>query len=347
MTTPETTLVNIGSTNYPSLLLRHPGNPILTRKDWPYSINSVFNAGATLLPDGTTLLLCRVEDRRGLSHLCAARSRNGVDGWQIDREPTLMPDAHHYPEEIWGIEDPRITFVPELQQYVVTYTSYSRGGPGVSLALTKDFRTFERYGVIMSPDDKDSALLPRRIDGYWALIHRPMTKLGSHMWISYSPDLRYWGRHRHCGSAAPACTGACWKHAAGPGGTPIRLGCRHHPLRLRGDGSCSITECATRLPAVSTVWAWPCSSSIIRKNACCEAIPGSLVRKRSTSAMATLMMSYSPADTRWIQMATRSTSITEPLIARSLWLGPACSHCWSGWMPTEVASAGSTPRIKN
>ena len=44
----------------------HPANPILTGKDWPYSINSVFNAGATLLADGTTLLLCRVEDRRGL-----------------------------------------------------------------------------------------------------------------------------------------------------------------------------------------------------------------------------------------------------------------------------------------
>ena len=107
-----------------------------------------------------------------------------------------MPNPKKYPEEIWGIEDPRITFVPELQQYVVTYTSYSRGGPGVSLALTKDFRSFERYGVIMPPDDKDSALLPRRINGYWALIHRPMTTLGAHMWISYSPDLRYWGRHR-------------------------------------------------------------------------------------------------------------------------------------------------------
>jgi predicted GH43/DUF377 family glycosyl hydrolase len=132
MTATETTLVDVESSHYPSLLLRHPGNPILTRKHWPYSINSVFNAGATLLPDGTTLLLCRVEDRRGLSHLCAARSRNGVDGWQIDAKPTLMPNVKEYPEEIWGIEDPRITFVPELQQYVITYTSYSRGGPGVS-----------------------------------------------------------------------------------------------------------------------------------------------------------------------------------------------------------------------
>jgi beta-1,2-mannobiose phosphorylase / 1,2-beta-oligomannan phosphorylase len=119
-----------------------------------------------------------------------------VDEWQIDREPTLMPNPAEYPEELWGIEDPRITFVSELQQYVVTYTSYSRGGPGVSLALTRDFRSFERYGVIMPPDDKDTALFPRRINGLWALIHRPMTPLGAHIWISYSPDLRHWGRHR-------------------------------------------------------------------------------------------------------------------------------------------------------
>ncbi len=130
-----------------TLFHRHASNPLLTAKDWPYSMNSVFNPGATLLPDGSTLLLCRVEDRRGLSHLCAARSANGVDGWQIDREPTLMPDPERFPEEVWGIEDPRITYVPELAQYAVTYTSYSRGGPGVSLALTKDFHTFERLGV--------------------------------------------------------------------------------------------------------------------------------------------------------------------------------------------------------
>jgi len=62
-------------------------------------MNSVFNAGATLLPDGSTLLLCRVEDRRGLSHLCVARSANGVDGWQIDREPTFIPDVERFPED--------------------------------------------------------------------------------------------------------------------------------------------------------------------------------------------------------------------------------------------------------
>jgi predicted GH43/DUF377 family glycosyl hydrolase len=178
------------------LFERYSGNPILSREDWPYQINSVFNAGAVRLADGETLLLCRVEDRRGLSHLCAARSSNGIDGWRIDPEPTLPADPQRYPEELWGIEDPRITFVPELDQYAVAYTSFARGGPGVSLALTKDFKTFERYGVIMPPEDKDAALLPRRIGGTWALIHRPVTTLGAHMWISYSQDLTHWGSHK-------------------------------------------------------------------------------------------------------------------------------------------------------
>jgi hypothetical protein len=61
---------------------------------------------ATALPRGGS---------QGLSHLCE-RPPNGVDGGQIDKEPTLMSSPQEYPEEIWGIEDPRITFVPELTQ---------------------------------------------------------------------------------------------------------------------------------------------------------------------------------------------------------------------------------------
>lgn len=177
------------------LFHRHKLNPILTAQNWPYPVNSVFNAGATLLQDGRTLLLCRVEDRSGLSHLCAARSANGIDNWEIDEQPTLMPDVENFPEERWGIEDPRITFVPELKKYVVVYTAYTRDGPGVALALTKDFKDFERYGVIMPPDDKDAALLPHKINGQWALIHRPVSAPRAHMWISYSPDLKNWGKH--------------------------------------------------------------------------------------------------------------------------------------------------------
>ncbi len=180
----------------PALFHRHRLNPILTADDWQYSAHTVFNPGAALLPDGTTLLLCRVEDRRGHSHLCAARSENGVDDWKIDPQPTLSADPEHFPEELWGIEDPRITYVPELSQYAVVYTAYTRGGPGVALALTEDFRHFERFGMIMPPEDKDAALFPHRIGGNWALVHRPVGAPGAHIWLSYSPDLRHWGSHK-------------------------------------------------------------------------------------------------------------------------------------------------------
>jgi predicted GH43/DUF377 family glycosyl hydrolase len=181
---------------HPELFRRHKANPILSAADWPYPINSVFNPGAILLPDGTTLLLCRVEDRRGHSHLTVARSANGRDNWRIESEPALSADPKHFPEELWGIEDPRITYVPELSKYAVVYTAFTREGPGVSLALTADFHGFERYGVIMPPEDKDAALFPRRIGGQWALIHRPVSGPRAHMWMSYSPDLRHWGNHK-------------------------------------------------------------------------------------------------------------------------------------------------------
>jgi predicted GH43/DUF377 family glycosyl hydrolase len=188
-------MTHSGSRTLP-LIERHTNNPILTAADWPYQCNTVFNPGATLLADGTTLLLCRVEDMRGHSHLTVARSKDGVSNWEIDPTPTLMPDIENFSEELWGIEDPRITYVPELEQYAVLYTSYSRGGPGVSMALTKDFRSFERLGVVMPPEDKDSALLPRRINGEWALVHRPVGFMGAHMWISFSTDLKHWGTHK-------------------------------------------------------------------------------------------------------------------------------------------------------
>jgi predicted GH43/DUF377 family glycosyl hydrolase len=181
---------------YEVLLHRHPSNPILTAAAWPYAAHTVFNAGATRLPDGTTLLLCRVEDRNGLSHLCAARSTNGIDGWIIDPEPTLPSDPERYPEELWGIEDPRITFMEELGRYAVAYTAFGQDGPGVALALTEDFRSFERLGLVLRPENKDAALLPRRVDGSFMILHRPMTHGRGDIWLASSPDLRDWGRHR-------------------------------------------------------------------------------------------------------------------------------------------------------
>ncbi|MBE2279290.1 MAG: glycosidase [Ignavibacteriaceae bacterium] len=177
------------------LFKRYKHNPILSASDWPYPVNSIFNAGVVKLKSGNTLLLCRVEDRTGLSHFCKAESENGIENWVIDKIPTMISEPEKHPEEIWGIEDPRITYVPELDSFAVVYTAFSRDGPGVALALTKDFIDFERFGIIMPPDDKDAALFPMRINGNWAMIHRPVSGARANIWISYSPDLKNWGNH--------------------------------------------------------------------------------------------------------------------------------------------------------
>lgn len=192
-----------------SLIRRHPNNPLITAADLPYEANTVFNAGATLVGDETVLLL-RVEDRRGISHLTVARSHDGISNWRIDSHPTLSPDPDNYPEEVWGIEDPRITFVEELNRWVIAYTAYSKAGPLVSLATTEDFKHFKRLGAVLPPEDKDAALFPVRFGGRWAIIHRPAATFpgaGAHIWISYSPDLRHWGDHH---LLIPARRGAWW-----------------------------------------------------------------------------------------------------------------------------------------
>lgn len=178
---------------FKELFLRYSYNPILTAKDWPYPVNTVFNPAATMY-DGKVLLLARVEDRRGFSHLTKAVSEDGVNNWIIDKTPTLEPDPD-YPEEAWGIEDPRITYVDELGKYAVVYTAYSESGPTVCMALTEDFKNFERIGSIMPPEDKDAAFFPRKFGDKWLLIHRPIEH-GAHIWISESDNLKYWGNHR-------------------------------------------------------------------------------------------------------------------------------------------------------
>ena len=176
----------------PELFTRYQGNPILTAADWPYTVNAVFNPGVAGL-DGETILLARVEDRTGLSHLCVARSSDGLEGWTVEADNRLLPAVESEAER-FGIEDPRITLVGD--EYMIVYTGYSNAGPLVCLASTRDFESFERRGTLMPPEDKDAALFPHMFDGRFALIHRPVAmqpRHAAHIWLSWSPDLRHWG----------------------------------------------------------------------------------------------------------------------------------------------------------
>ncbi|MEO7588800.1 MAG: hypothetical protein ABIS84_12325 [Arachnia sp.] len=175
------------------LLIRSPHNPILTAEQWPYPMNSVMNAAATIVGD-ETLLLVRVEDRRGFSHLTVARSADGETDWRIDETPLIAPQ-HHYEE--WGVEDPRITWFPDEKLWVIAYTAFSPRGTMVALARTTDFVTIDRLGPVVVPDDKNAVILPCRVDGDYLMYHRP--SLRSEMpgvWCSRSKDLVTWSSER-------------------------------------------------------------------------------------------------------------------------------------------------------
>jgi predicted GH43/DUF377 family glycosyl hydrolase len=175
------------------LFTRHSANPILSATDWPYAVNVVFNPGAAQVGD-TTVVIARVEDLRGISHLAVARSRNGFDGWVVDPQALLTPEPG-VESELWGFEDPRVVFVPELGSWAITCTAYGPAGPAVYLATTEDFHEVVRRGIIRHPEDKNAALLPHRIDGKWVLLHRPKTEFGGgrgEILISRSADLESW-----------------------------------------------------------------------------------------------------------------------------------------------------------
>ncbi len=220
------------------LFTRSPANPILTAADLPYYANTVFNPGATRVGDETVLLI-RVEDLRGISQLQVARSTDGEHDWRFDPEPLLRADVDLDPEETWGCEDPRLTWLPEREEWVIAYTAYSRRGPLVSLATTRDFRTVQRLGPAMPPEDKDASLFPVRFGGRWAMIHRPTPLRGlAHMWLSFSPDMRHWGDHK---LLLEAHEGAWWDAGKiGLGPPPLETAhgwlLMYHGVRQTSDG---------------------------------------------------------------------------------------------------------------
>jgi predicted GH43/DUF377 family glycosyl hydrolase len=182
-------------------LFKKRPEPILEAEDIPgeIEVNSVFNSGATSF-NGRVLLLLRVEDCEGLSHLRRAISANGITDWEIDKEPTFIA-SDNYRSEGRNAEDPRVVYLPERECYAITYTDYrEEEGPRVSLILTRDFKSFKRVNAldesILPPENKNAALFSECIDGMWWMLHRPMATRTPDIYICRSPDLKHWGDHK-------------------------------------------------------------------------------------------------------------------------------------------------------
>ncbi|MDY7039252.1 MAG: glycoside hydrolase family 130 protein [Chloroflexota bacterium] len=201
------------------LLRRHPHNPILTAADFPRAVNSVFNAGAVKF-NGQYLLLTRVEDLTGSSCLWLARSDDGIH-FTPDPEPALLPATEEPFRTIehFSLEDARITQMGD--EYYVTYVAYSGYGSVTALARTRDFESYERVAVMTLPDNKDVVLFPEKIGGCYAKLDRPLTRPPSvgDIWISFSPDLVYWGEPRPVMTSRPRK----WdSYKVGAGAPPIK-----------------------------------------------------------------------------------------------------------------------------
>jgi len=192
-------------------------NPILTKDNVPFKVNSIFNAGAVKFED-KYLLLCRTEMPNGRSSLTLSESSNGVN-FQVAHKPTLLPEDHDeffkYVE--WGIEDPRITTLGD--RYYITYTGYSKYNPLVILAETQDFEKFIIHGPISEPSNKDCSIFPEKIDGYYWKVDRPSAGNRGDIWLSKSPDLFHWGSYSVMMEPKP---GTWEHHKIGSSSNPLK-----------------------------------------------------------------------------------------------------------------------------
>jgi len=127
-----------------------------------------------------------------LSHIRLARSVDGYN-FEIEGEPFLFPDA---PEEVFGVEDPRVTFLEGF--YYINYTVVSPDGWATALARTRDFKAVEKMGIIFCPENKDVSIFPGKVNNRYHALHRPDNSIFGKpsIWYAESEDLLHWGGHR-------------------------------------------------------------------------------------------------------------------------------------------------------
>ncbi len=175
-------------------ITRFKSNPILTKDNVPFKVNSIFNAGAVKF-NGKYILVCRVEMPNGRSSFVLAESQDGYS-FKIHDKLFLSPEDHKecYDYVEWGIEDPRITQIEG--KFFLTYTGYSEYMPLVVLSETEDFKNVKIHGPISEPSNKDCSLFPEKINGKYWKIDRPSAENRKDIWISSSPDLIHWGNYK-------------------------------------------------------------------------------------------------------------------------------------------------------
>ncbi|MBW6498245.1 MAG: glycoside hydrolase family 130 protein [Bacteroidales bacterium] len=177
------------------LIKRYRNNPILTKKDVPYPVATVHNAGVVKFK-GRYIMIFRSHKLNGRSILGKAESEDGFN-FTVDEKPFMVPATEGIFKEYeeYGVEDPRIIFLNG--EYLITYSAYSRNGVRIGLAKTTDFKSVHRISLITEADYRNVVIFPEMFNGLYARLDRPHSEISPwSIWISYSPDLIYWGESK-------------------------------------------------------------------------------------------------------------------------------------------------------
>ncbi len=200
------------------IVTRYEKNPILAKADVPYQVATVHNAGVVKY-DGKYIMLFRSHLHNGRSIIGIAESQDGYS-FSVRPEPFLTPssDSAFGEYEEYGVEDVRICQIDD--EFLLTYSAYSRHGVRIGLARTKDFVNVERISLITQSDLRNVVIFPEKINGLYVRLDRPHSEISKwSIWISYSPDLIHWGNSK---VIIKPETYHWDEMKIGPGATPIK-----------------------------------------------------------------------------------------------------------------------------
>ncbi|MDE6507448.1 MAG: glycoside hydrolase family 130 protein [Alistipes sp.] len=200
------------------IMWRCSANPIVGR-DALSTSNSIFNSAVVPFKQGRYNYagVFRCDDTNIRMRLHAGFSVDGLK-WDIDEEDIRLEGADpEVGQWVYGY-DPRVVRIGD--KYYVTWCN-GYHGPTIGVAWTADFRTFHQLENAFLPYNRNGVLFPRKIGGRFAMLSRPSdtghTPFGD-IFYSESPDLEFWGRHRHVMAPAAFEKSAwqCTKIGAGP-----------------------------------------------------------------------------------------------------------------------------------
>ncbi|MBV8490059.1 MAG: glycosidase [Candidatus Eremiobacteraeota bacterium] len=160
----------------------------------PEEAGGILNPAGARAPGGEWLLYPRCVAEGNISRVGIVRTKALDKGFEVERLGyALVPEAEYElrPHPGYGCEDPRVTYVPVLESYVMAYTAFGPQGPRIAIALSKDAYRWERLGIVTFDgagvtigDDKDAAFFPEPVlspNGVRSLAfyHRPMLHLSA------------------------------------------------------------------------------------------------------------------------------------------------------------------------